>query len=185
MDRVTSSTFLKAFPSARGLEPRDLRELLGRMRTYRAVEGERLFAAGDGPGPGFLILEGQVRVERQVEPERTVLLGRLHRGDVVGDMSLVDGRARSASAVVEQELLALCLEVDLFTALRAEAHPAALWLMAEIDRNVAARIRAMYDRITRVREDPTLAAEPAEDEPLDMRWHARLRRWAQEATRRG
>lgn len=175
MDVVSVSAFQRAFPSSKGLESRDLRDLLGGMRLTAAPQGYRLFTAGDAPGPAFLIMQGTVRVERKVDHGRTVLLGRLGRGSVVGDMSLIEGSPRTATALMEEEGELLRLEAELFERLRVEAHPAALWLLSEIDGNVAGRIRDMYDRLVRVREDPSLAAEPAAVERVNLPWHRRLR----------
>ncbi|MCB9796751.1 MAG: cyclic nucleotide-binding domain-containing protein [Alphaproteobacteria bacterium] len=175
MDVVSVSQFHKAFPRAKSLENRDLRDLLGGMRRVAVTEGQQLFADGDPPGPAYLILRGLVRVERKVDQGRTVLLGRLGRGDFVGDMSLIEGAPRIATALMEEEGELLRLEPELFARLRAEAHPAALWLLSEIDHNVALRIREMYDRLSRVRDVPSLAAEPAAVQVDERPWYQRLR----------
>lgn len=175
MDVVSVSVFHRAFPSSKALETRDLRDLLGGLRRVPAPEGFRLFSAGDAAGPAYLILQGVVRVERKVDHGRTVLLGRLSQGSVVGDMSLIEGAPRVATALMEEEGELLRLDPELFERLRVDAHPAALWLLAEIDANVALRIRGMYERLVRVREDPGLASEPPAVERIDLPWHARLR----------
>lgn len=164
----------QAFPSSRRLDARELRELLALLRPALIPEGEVLFYDGDPPGPAWLLLEGRVRVEVAPAGQRTVVLGRLGPGAFVGDMSLVDGRPRAATARVEAPLWALRLEPAAWAQLKGEAHPAALWLAAEIDRHVAQRVRAMYERVARLKEEPELAADlPAP--PTRPTWSERLR----------
>lgn len=167
----------RAFPESARLDPRDLGELLALMGVARVPAGTALFHAGDPPGPAYLILSGQVRVERALEHGRVVLLGRLGDGDFVGDLGLLDRRNRSASARAETDLWALTLTLEDYQKLRAEGHPAALWLLSEIDHHMARRIRAMYERLARVRAEPALALEPPAPPHKPRRsWLARLLR---------
>ena len=136
--------------------------------------GAVLFVAGEEPDAAYLIVSGEVRVVRDVGGGETVTLARLGRGDVVGDMGLIDGCTRTATAQVAADLTALRLDVSAYRRLKADAHPAAAWLLEEIDRRLALRIHGMFDRIARVREEPALAATapdgPAREEP----WYSRL-----------
>lgn len=176
MDRAAVRTLLRAFPSARTLEPKDQRDLLAVLRPVRVPAGQALFRAGDGSGPAYLILSGLVRVERRLESGRVVLLGRLGPGEFLGDMSLIDGGARSASALVEIDTEAMMLDVESWRRMRDEAHPVAMWLMMEVDRNVAGRVRGMYDRLCRLRAEPGLAAEPVGAPPPRRPWYQAWRR---------
>lgn len=150
----------QAFPTCRRLDPRELRELLVVARPVLLPDGEVLFYEGDPAGPAWMILEGTVRVEVSAPGQRPLLLGRLGPGDFIGDMSLVDGRPRAATAQVEAPLWALVLDRGGWDQLRQEAHPAAMWLMSELDRHVSGRVRQMYDRVARLKSDPSLADEP-------------------------
>ncbi len=166
--------FLRLFPSARRLATEDLQRLLSLLITIQVPEGAVLFAAGEDPDAAFLLAAGGVRAVREVETGRTVTLARLGRGDVVGDMGLIDGTPREATAVVESELTALRLDVSAYRLLKQEHHAAAAWLLEEIDRRLAERIHQMFDRVARIREEPELAAAIPVVEPPHRPWYARL-----------
>lgn len=174
LDPSLLKTLQRVFPSSRRLDARDLRELLSMLRPVLIPDGETLFREGDPPGPAWIILEGEVRVELQPTEGRSVLLGRLGPGDFVGDMSLVDGRPRAANAFVDKPMWALLIEAEVWAKMKADAHPGALWLISEIDRHVSTRVRAMYDRVARLKGDPSLAEDlPAP--PPNLTFAERLR----------
>lgn len=94
---------MKAEPKRRGLlgdlDPELRRELTarGRRRLYR--KDETVFAEGDPGGSLFVIETGRVQVFKTSEGGHQVLLGQLGPGDIVGEMSMLDGSQRSASVV--------------------------------------------------------------------------------------
>lgn len=180
MDRAALRALLRAFPSARALDPRDQRDLMAALRPVRMIAGQTVFRAGDPSGPAFLLLSGAVRVERRLESGRIVLLGRLGPGELLGDMSLIEGGARIATAMVETDVDALELDLASWRRMRDEAHPAALWLLAQVDRNVAGRVRGMYDRLCRLRQEPALAVEPVGVPPSRRHWYQVWRRFLED-----
>jgi CRP-like cAMP-binding protein len=173
MDAVSPSELLRAFPSGKRLASSDLRELIEAGTTLRLLEGSVLFDAGDRSDAAFLVVAGRVRIERLLESGQRVALGRLGRGHVVGDMGLISGEVRSASAVVEEEALALRLDAAAYTRLRDDAHPAALWLLGEIQRRMSERIGGMYDRLARVAEEPGLIEDLPTETAVPLRWWER------------
>ena len=166
--------FLRLVPTARRLAAEDLHALLMMLIPVQVPPGAVLFVAGEEPDAAYLIVSGEVRVVRELAGGESLTLARLERGDVVGDMGLIDGAPRTATAQVASELSALRLDIAAYRQLKAEAHPAADWLLAEIDRRLAARIRTMFDRIARVCEEPSLADAAPEDEVRQRPWYARI-----------
>ncbi len=176
MEALSPSELLRAFPSGKRLSSADLRELIDAGTTLRLLEGSVFFDAGDRSDAAFLVAAGRVRIERMLESGQRVPLGRLGRGHVVGDMGLISGEARSASAVVEEEALVLRLDHAAYARLRDGAHPAALWLLGEIERRMSERITGMYDRLARVAEDPRLIEDLPTETAVPLRW---WERWVQ------
>ncbi len=176
MNDVTFPTrqFLRLVPTARRLATEDLSVLLSYLIPAQVPPGAVLFVNGEEPDAAYLIVTGEVRVVRDLPGGETVTLARLGRGDVVGDMGLIDGTPRTATAQVATELSALRLDVSAYRRLKADAHPAADWLLQEIDRRLALRIRTMFDRISRVREEPGLAAAVPEIVDSERPWYARV-----------
>lgn len=90
---------------------------------------EREFAAGDyvvrqgNPGIGvFVITEGKVRVEKVSGSGETLPLATHGPGEVVGEMSVIDGAARSASVIAEEPTKCLVLPSWAFNSF-LEEHP--------------------------------------------------------------
>lgn len=61
-------------------------------------EGERIFSQGDQADNAFIVAAGKIGIYKQVE-ERKVLLGSLRAGSLFGEMAVLDGAPRMASAV--------------------------------------------------------------------------------------
>ncbi len=167
--------FLRLFPSARQLASEDLARLLSLLIPIQVPQGAVLFVAGEDPDAAFLLASGEVRAVREVGTGQTVTLARLGRGDVVGDMGLIDGSPREATALVESELVALRLDVSAYRLLKQEHHVVAAWLLEEINLRLAERIHRMFDRVARIREEPELAAAvtPAVEAP-SRPWYTRI-----------
>ncbi len=62
-------------------------------------EGEILFEEGDMASEAYLVMDGQVQVYRKSGNEE-IVLATLGRGDILGEMSLIDNQPRMASARV-------------------------------------------------------------------------------------
>jgi CPA1 family monovalent cation:H+ antiporter len=75
-------------------------------------EGSILTRAGRDGGLMFVIIEGFAEVEKD-----GTVLGRLGPGDVIGELSLIDGQPRSANVRAVTELKVLELAQDDFRSL--------------------------------------------------------------------
>ncbi|MBT3296102.1 MAG: cyclic nucleotide-binding domain-containing protein [Verrucomicrobia bacterium] len=60
--------------------------------------GECIFEEGDTPDALYLVLEGEIEVNRRTPDGQTVMLARIGPGDCLGEMGVFDGEKRSASA---------------------------------------------------------------------------------------
>src|SRR4051812_11138332 len=81
----------------------------------------RLFALDDAllhaarPGDEvFILRSGTVRVFHEEESGAKVVLAVLGKGELVGEMSVVDGRGRSASVIAQEETRTLAMNRDDF-----------------------------------------------------------------------
>ena len=83
----------------------DLRALLSEQNVSRNT---RLFRHGDKGDAMYLIESGRVRISIKDDDKNDVTLAELAQGDFFGEMSLIDGRQRSADAqVIEDGRLAI------------------------------------------------------------------------------
>jgi CRP/FNR family transcriptional regulator len=76
-------------------------------RTFPA--GTRVFHEGDDSDACYIVKEGSFRVTREHSDGRAITLATLGRGEIFGELAMLDGDQRSASAeaLTEGELLAL------------------------------------------------------------------------------
>ena len=72
------------------------------VQRREAAPGEVLFEEGDEADVAYLILDGEVDIYRKAGNQE-VLLATLRRGDIVGEMSLIDNQPRMASARIKSD----------------------------------------------------------------------------------
>lgn len=90
---------LQSLPIFKSLSKKDIGLLMRISHNRNYLPGEYIFYQGD-PGIGlYIIREGKVIIERKTEDEETVLLAQFTKGDFFGELALVDGEKRSASAI--------------------------------------------------------------------------------------
>jgi CRP/FNR family cyclic AMP-dependent transcriptional regulator len=103
---------LKKVPLLSGLSRRDL-DLIARVADEVKVEKGRVLTRQGGLGMEFLLLlEGSARVERDGK-----VIARLGPGDFVGEMSLIDGKPRSATVIADSPSVLLAVQARSFRTL--------------------------------------------------------------------
>jgi len=106
-----------------GMGHEALRAMARTLRARRFRRGEVLFHEGDPGDALFVVASGAVKVVVPSEEGEEAILATLRRGDFLGELALLDGAPRSASAVALEATEALALPRDQFLALVA-AEPA-------------------------------------------------------------
>jgi CRP/FNR family transcriptional regulator, cyclic AMP receptor protein len=106
----------------------------GHRRQFAA--GQALFVEGDSAERVFLLEAGWVLLSCAAPEGREVVLGLRGPGDVIGDMSILDGEPRSATALALDPLEAVVAPASAFTA--ALADPAVAQSMIRV---LASRLR--------------------------------------------
>jgi CRP/FNR family cyclic AMP-dependent transcriptional regulator len=89
---------LAAIPFFGGLDPDALERLAASMRSRRFRRGEVIFHIGDPGDALFAIISGEVKITLPAETGEEAILATLRPGDVFGELALLDGAPRSASA---------------------------------------------------------------------------------------
>jgi CRP/FNR family cyclic AMP-dependent transcriptional regulator len=106
-----------------GLPGDSLAALTRGMRGRRFRRGEVLFHEGDPGDALFVVASGAIKVVVPSEDGDEAILATLRRGDFLGELALLDGAPRSASAIALEPTEVLALPRDQFRALVA-AEPA-------------------------------------------------------------
>ena len=82
----------------RACDPDALERLASSMRSRRFRRGEVIFHLGDPGDALFVIVSGEVKISLPSETGDEAILATLRPGDVFGELALLDGAPRSASA---------------------------------------------------------------------------------------
>lgn len=94
----------------KALVPEDRRLLAARAHARTYQSGETIFRFGS-PGESLVaVLSGRVRISRPAPRGNEVILGEFHAGDLLGEIAVLDGGARSATAVAVLRTEALILD---------------------------------------------------------------------------
>jgi CRP/FNR family cyclic AMP-dependent transcriptional regulator len=110
---------LAAIPFFGGLEADALERLTASMRTRRFRRGEVIFHIGDPGDALFVITSGEVKISLPSETGDEAILATLREGDVFGELALLDGAPRSASATALSQTETVVLPRDRFRELIA------------------------------------------------------------------
>lgn len=95
---------LAAVPVFAGLSHRQLGKLVDQSKETRHQAGHELAKEGEGSLALHLITSGSASVSVRGAAVRT-----LHEGDYFGEISLIDGRPRSATVIAETDLTTLAV----------------------------------------------------------------------------
>lgn len=94
---------LKTIPLFNDLTKSDLTSLIKIIHNRTFVAGEHIFHQGD-PGIGlYIIRDGEVEIERENTYKVKKVLATFTKGDFFGELALVDGEKRSASAIAKSD----------------------------------------------------------------------------------
>ncbi len=105
---------LRSVPLFASLDDEAARELRSLLSDKKVPQNTRLFRQGDKGDAMYLIESGRVRISIRDEEEQEVVLAELAQGDFFGEMSIIDGRQRSADAKVIEDAQFAILSRDAF-----------------------------------------------------------------------
>ena len=127
-------------------ERASLAELLG---TRHFNKGETIFSFGDAGATVYIVHSGRVEVFIENFEGQKIILRDNEKGDVFGDISLLDGGPRTATAVAIEDTEALSLDRDQLLEL-IEKHPhAGLDLLTVMGRRLRATNQLLRTQVTR------------------------------------
>ena len=105
---------LKSVPIFKEFSTREIMQLLNLFHNRNYLAGEFIFYQDD-PGIGlYIIREGEVVIQRNIDSNVVISLATFGKGDFFGELALVDGEKRSASAIAKKECkIAVIFKPDL------------------------------------------------------------------------
>ena len=131
-----------------------------RSTWVRLDAADPLFAAGDPSDAAYLIVSGRVAVVQDGRYVREVA-----RGDLVGELGLIERAPRSATVVALRETTLARFDLDAFGQLTLE-HPA---LMLQVSRTVLARLGRPHATTDRARSIVVAVTAPADPDTTAAR----------------
>jgi CRP-like cAMP-binding protein len=134
LERITD--FLATVPLFRELDRTAVRGFASLTREQRYGKGSLIVTEGDEGEALFVVRSGEVKVILIGDDGREVILDVLGVGDHFGELSLIDGRPRSAHVVATQASALLVLRRADFRR-QVEQSPSVAWgLMVELSRRL-------------------------------------------------
>lgn len=144
-ERVEQLTRIDLFS---GLKPAAI-ELIAKVAVEEShAAGTKIFQHGDAGDKLYLILEGKVRISREVPGMGEEALAILGPGQIFGEMALLDESARSADARVHERCRVLAIPKDGFDDLLFLHKDLAYEVLWNVVRLLTARLRETNDKLT-------------------------------------
>lgn len=134
---------LAEVPLFEALDAAERAELAAKVDSVRYPVGTTLFNYGDPGNSLYVVRSGEVEIFNRNDTGERIVLETARTGDFFGEISLLDGGARSASAVVTKELDAVVVDRQALEEL-LRAHPrAAMHLLTAAGRRFRETARLM------------------------------------------
>lgn len=99
MTTLAGRMVLQRSPLFRGLSPPALERIAGLATQRRYAEGEIVCSQGDPGDALFAVVSGRVRIGTGAADGREVFLNIMEPGDTFGEIALLDGGTRTATAI--------------------------------------------------------------------------------------
>jgi CRP/FNR family cyclic AMP-dependent transcriptional regulator len=125
-------SFLRQIDLFAGLDDSELEQLAALLRSNHYKRGAFIVLAEEAGDEFFIIRRGRVKVNIVHEDGREIILSLLGTGEVFGELSLLDGRPRSANVVTLEDTELLLLRRDLFLDLLYRHPHIATAMLAEL-----------------------------------------------------
>lgn len=135
---------------AEGLWPDDVELLANYLRRAEFKAGEVLFREGEVGTNLFLLARGTVTIRLIRAGGGAVRLSTLIPGVMFGEMALLEGQPRSAEAVATTDIVVFAMDNASFNRILTEHPKLAARLMANMAREIAARLRVTSDQLRSV-----------------------------------
>lgn len=146
--RYIDTDILRRVDLFQNLSERALQEIIVLMNTEEVKQGQYIFQEGD-PGDGlYLILEGEVRISKNIPGVGEEALAFLPEGACFGEMALMENRAeRSASAIANKSCEIAKVDREEFLSLMDRDRAFAVEVLWGFVRVLSMRLRNSNDKV--------------------------------------
>lgn len=126
---------LKGISIFKGLSIENLKRLSGEFQIRKFKKGDTVFYQSDHSTDLYIVLSGSVKASLINEDGDELTLAEFKKGDFFGEMSLIDGKPRSATiTAIEDSVLAILTRARFIELLKKEPSIALELLSALVER---------------------------------------------------
>jgi CRP/FNR family transcriptional regulator/CRP/FNR family cyclic AMP-dependent transcriptional regulator len=95
--------FIRNVPVFRNVSDTHMEQIIDDVSILRAIKDEVIVYQTDKSTDMYIVLKGRVKVTLLSEEGEEFILTDLHKGDIFGELSLIDGSPRSATVIAEED----------------------------------------------------------------------------------
>ncbi len=151
-----------------GLAGEEVREMVRACQRRHIQPGEVLFHQDDEANALFIVVQGELEVAAHSPLGEKVVLAILGPGNVVGEMSLIEGGPRSATVEAVSECEIFQLNHETFDTMRKAQRPVAYKIILGLAATVCERRRQTDARVQEVFQDPASHIDSFESQLHEM-----------------
>jgi len=140
---------LRSVPLFASLSDAAATELRDLLTIQTAAAGTQLVHKGDSGDAMYLIETGRVRISISDKEQNEITLAELAQGDFFGEMSIIDGRKRSADATVIEEARLAVLSRQNFLAFVSSNSDVALTMLGALSDRLRRTDELLRSRVSR------------------------------------
>jgi CRP-like cAMP-binding protein len=124
-----------------------------------------LLREGRSPGSCYFLLKGRVEIRKRIKG-KAVMIATVGRGEFFGEMSMLSGEKRSASAIALTSVKLIEIRRSDFERLLREHNPLAVQLSLHFATQLANRASRLLKLLSK---QPTFTAPKSKNLPVDVR----------------
>ena len=159
---------LRSVPLFASLDDEAARELRSLLSDKTVSQNTRLFRQGDKGDAMYLIESGRVRISIRDDDDQELTLAELAQGDFFGEMSIIDGRQRSADAKVIEDAQLAILSRDAFLSFVRNNPDVALEMLSALTDRLRRTDELLRSRVSRNANDEEKARLTLSDRAADL-----------------
>jgi CRP/FNR family cyclic AMP-dependent transcriptional regulator len=129
------------------LDHAELAEVARLAEPFCLPAGDLLFRQGDRAEGLYVLEAGRLEIVARLPADREMPLSQVGAGDVLGELSLVVGGTRTASARAVETTRGMLIGRDAFSRLRTSLRPTGAAVMRRLCRVVCTRLRERCDSL--------------------------------------
>jgi len=159
---------IRSVPLFASLDDEAATELRNLLSDRVVNQNTRLFRQGDKGDAMYLIESGRVRISIHDHDEQELTLAELAQGDFFGEMSIIDGRQRSADAHVIEDARLAVLSRDAFLSFVRTNPDVALEMLSALTDRLRRTDELLRSRVSRNVNEEAKARLTLADRAADL-----------------